>query len=211
MKSVPGGSFLFGGFAFGRLPVGELVTHREVGTKHQRSIESLALLALEALDNPGSAFGQEFGKLLVRQFLAALVAEEGKAAVHIGALDDLREEQHPAVPAFGTRVFALRRRYGHFGFQQFGHNLCGICLDVAPEGGSVGLARFDACQRVLPRGGHFHVGNLLVLHRFIDRHAFVGGHEAFLLPLDITACEQRFDDGSTGGRGSDARLADARP
>ncbi len=91
--------------------------------------------ASETFDNTGSAFGQEFGKLFVRQFLAALVTEEGKATVHIGAFDDLGEEQHPAVPAFGTRVFAFRRRYGHFGFQQFGYNLCGICLDVAPEGG----------------------------------------------------------------------------
>ena len=33
----------------------------------------------------------------------------------------------------------------------------------------------------------------------MDRHALVRRHEAFLLPADVTACEQRFDDGGSGG------------
>ena len=52
--------------------------------QHQRSIESLAVFALETFNQPCLALCNQFNNLLVGKMFVALVTEDGKCAVHVG-------------------------------------------------------------------------------------------------------------------------------
>ena len=72
--------------------------------QHQRSIESLAVFALETFNQPCLALCNQFNNLLVGKMFVALVTEDGKCAVHVGTFRHFRVEQDAPAAALGTRT-----------------------------------------------------------------------------------------------------------
>ncbi len=147
-------------------------------------IEHLAVPVLEAFDKGGLAFGNKVGNLAVGECLFALAAEDGKPAIDVAALGDLRIKEDASGLAFGARdVFTVR--HGHLYLQEFLGDLCGIDLDTLAEGCRIHFARFDTGKGGFPLPGHFNVGNLLALDGAVHGKPFLGRDKVLLLPAHV--------------------------
>ena len=90
--------------------------------------------------------------------------------------------------------------------EQFGGYLAGVALDVAQESLVRRPAFFYLRQFRLPTPGHFHIGDVHLLHDGIQGKPFLRRHERLLHAHHVFAPEQGLDDGGTGGGCADAAV-----
>ena len=126
----------------------------------------------------------------------------------IVALDDLFVELHRAFPALGawdtdTVVFKPVLQG-----EKFTDDAARIVLDALAEVLGTVLAPLDPGKRLFPLARHGDIGNLLVFQQVVDEQPFLGRDKMLVQADHILAVDKRFDDGGTGGWGSDATVLD---